>query len=109
MSGRFAFGGRAVVTARAGSHHLGMIHLSRRFPSDGIVAKLASIGGADMSCIFTARGKAVMAARTNAHYLGVVDLKGGHKRHFVVALFTQRATANVCSRFTLCDYAVVTT
>ena len=68
----------------------------RRCPGDGGVAIVAVVAAGNVGRVLACRGIAVVAGEAGADDLGVIDQIGGHKRHNIVAVFTNHGGVDMC-------------
>jgi len=73
MTGVLTRGGRAIVAAAAGTHHIRMIDADDRYPCRVAMAILANIVACDVTAILAGGCRSVMAADTTAGNAGVVE------------------------------------
>ncbi len=107
MSRVFANRDRIIVTGRAGTDHLCVIHPIGRCKQDGIVAILTYVAGQYVIQIFANRIHAIVTIEAITRNGGVVEVgrQPGHRRMTGIAIV---ATGNVCRIFTACNGAVMT-
>lgn len=108
MGGVLAGGDAAVMTAGAGTHHLGMVDACRRHPGSIAVTGLTHIRSLDMCGTLTGRRRTIMTARAVAGNGGMIEVGrcpgiGGMADQ---AIFRRR---NMGGMFARCSSAVMAT
>jgi len=86
---------RAIVTADAVVGDVRVVEVGRD-PGIGRVAVVAVVAAGNVSGVLACRGVAVVAGEAGANDLGVIDHVGGHKRHNIVAVFTNHGGVDMC-------------
>ena len=70
-----AGGGGAVVTAAAGTDHIGMVDPDHRCPCCIAVAVLAHVGGLNMLTMLAGCGRTVVATGAVTGHIGVIEVR----------------------------------
>jgi hypothetical protein len=97
----------SIVTGRARSQYLRVIHASHRHPGCWRMAILADLCCQNMAGVFASSISAIVTTEAVVRYVCMIEIRWPpcHGRMTVIAIIS---TSNVCWMFANCDISVVT-